>query len=141
MARVTAEQFRKKHAERVSGSVEYVKQGVNRVTEAPGKKAAAKADKAKAGYVAAIETGKWAKRVASVSLDDWKTATLAKADRIPSGVEAAADKILSFAEQLLPFQDKVVSEINTMPDLTPSQRDQRMLKNVQRMREFSFNRG
>jgi len=74
-------------------------------------------------------------------LDDWKTATLAKADRIPSGVEAAADKILSFAEQLLPFQDKVVSEINTMPDLTPSQRDQRMLKNVQRMREFSFNRG
>ena len=140
MAKMTPAELTAKHAARVSASVPYVQKGVENVTEAPGKKAAAAAEKAKANFVKAIDSGKFAARVGSVPLEEWKRATLAKVDRIPTGVEAAAEKIENFYSQLLPFQDKVAAEVRAMPDLTPSQRDQRVLAMVHGMRKFSFKR-
>ena len=64
--------------------------GINRVTEAPGAKAARKKDKWRAGLERAAQEGTWEKRVAAVSLDDWKEAAITKgAQRFSGGVQCS----------------------------------------------------
>lgn len=119
MAKVTAQQYAEKWSRNLKGASQDIRNGVNRVTEAPGVKAARKQDKMLAGITEAIQTGKWAHAVASVSLEEWKTATLDKGiGRIAAGVDAALPKQQQMAEQLLAAVDSVVGSIENMPDTT-----------------------
>jgi len=137
MAKLTPEEFQQKHAKRLKGSLEDIKKGVARVTEAPGAKAAKKADKMKANLVESIESGKWAERVASVSLDEWKDKMVTKGvPRIASGIDAAKDKVTDFASQLLPHIDKVVAEVNKKPDLTIDDSIERVATFMRGMSKF-----
>ncbi len=72
MAKLTPMQAREKHARRLKGATEDIRIGVNRVTEAPGEKAAAKVDKMRANLLAAIDSGKWSAGVKRVGLEEWK---------------------------------------------------------------------
>lgn len=139
--RVTPAQFVEKHARRTTAAIPDYVEGVNRVTEAPGKKAAAKQSKMKTNLIKAIDSGKWGRRVAAVSVEDWKQAAAVKGSgRIASGVEGAAPKVLAFAEQVLPVLTRIKAEVDEMPDLTLEDNIARMTKQVREMAKFEFKR-
>lgn len=117
--KITAEEFAEKHARRLKASVEDIRVGVGRVTESPTMKAAAKQDKMLANITRAVQSGKWAGRLRSVTLEDWKAKTVAKGlGRIASGIDEAHDKQVAFASQLLPFQNALMATVSKLPDLT-----------------------
>jgi len=119
MAKVNAQEFREKHARRLKQSTADIQRGIERVSVAPGKQAAAKADKMKAKIVESIDSGRWAKKVGAVSLTDWQNKAITKGiPRIASGIDAAAGKVEAFASRLLPAVDAAVNKIKGMPDLT-----------------------
>lgn len=137
MAKLTPEEFQAKHAKRLKASLEEMRTGVERVTEAPGIAAAAAQDKMLAGIEEAIRSGKWAERVAAVPLQEWKDAMLTKGlGRVSTGIDAAAPKVIRFAEQLLSFQDTLKRQLDTMASLTLEDNIQRMVTWVRGMSEF-----
>lgn len=137
MAKLTPAQAREKHARNLKASVPDIQIGVNAVTEAPGKKAAAQQEKMLANLTEAVRSGKWADRVGGVSLEQWKADMLDKGiGRIAAGVDGAADKVEAFFEQLFPYQDALQSKVNTMPDLTLEDSINRMTTWVRGMAKF-----
>jgi hypothetical protein len=121
MAKVmmTPSEFQEKQARRLKGSIEDIRSGIQRVTESPTAKAAKKADKMVANLTAAVNSGKWASRLNSVTLEDWKQKAIDKGlSRIASGIDGAKAKVEAFAAQLLPFEANLQESINKLPDLT-----------------------
>lgn len=111
--------------------------GVNAVTSSPMEKAAQKQDQYVAGVQAAAESGKWAAGLRSKTLGDWKQAVLGKGmQRLESGVTAAEPKMLQFQSEFLPFVAQVQQAVNSMPDNSESDRDNKMLENARRLRQF-----
>jgi len=107
MAKLTASQFQEKHARRLKAAVEDVRQGIDRVTENPCEKAAAKQDKMLSNLTASVQQGKWAAGLKRVSLEDWKRkARDIGVNRIAAGIDGAKDKVVAFAEVLLPHIDR-----------------------------------
>ena len=78
MAKLTPREAQEKHARRLKGATEDIRRGVQKVTEAPGVKAAAKEEKMRANLLAALDSGKWKNRVAAVPLEEWKDKMLNK---------------------------------------------------------------
>ena len=106
MAKVTPEQAAEAWAQRLGGSGERIRQGVQSVTTSPGQ-AAARQKQVWAQNVAAAQD-KWASRVASVSTGDWQQAVIEKGiPRIAAGAAAAQPKMASFMAQVLPHIDQV----------------------------------
>lgn len=137
MARLTALQAREKHARNTKASREDMVNGIQAVTEAPGKKAAAKADKMLLGITEAIQSGKWAARVGAVTLEDWKSKMITKGvPRVSAGIDAAAADIESFYDQLFSYQDSYLSSLHSMPDLTIDDAEARMVTNMRKMSQF-----
>jgi len=117
--RVTPAEFADKHARRLKASTEDIRLGVERVTDSPTAKAAAKADKMINNLSEAVRTGKWARGLNRVSLEEWKTKTLEKGlGRIAAGVDAARGKQIDFATQLFAHENALLGTISNMPDLT-----------------------
>ena len=136
MAKVTAQQYADKWGRRLKGATTDIRNGVERVTEAPGAKAARQSDKMLAGIQAAIADGRWQRAVAGVSLDEWKTATLDKGiGRIAAGVDSAMSKQIVMAEKLLAAVDSVTSTVDNMPDTTLEDRINRMVAFARGMSE------
>lgn len=137
MAKLTPEQFAEKHARRLKGAVEDMRQGIERVTESPTLKAAAKKDKMRAGINAAIDSGKWERGLKRVTVDEWKSKMIDKGlGRIAAGIDAAQAKVTAFASELLPYQDRLKSDISKMPDLTLEDNINRMTSFVRGMSKF-----
>jgi len=119
MAKVTAEEFAEKYARRMKGAIPDIQRGIERVSEAPTKRAAAKKEKMRARVLEAIDTGRWEAGLNAVSLEAWKAEITEKGiSRIPQGVDRATGKVADFARKLLPYQDALAKKIQTMPDLT-----------------------
>lgn len=81
--------------------------GINAVTVAPGQLAAAQ----KNAYVANVQanSGIWAAKVASVSLQDWKqAATTTGAQRLATGATKGAPKMQTFMSKFLPSLGSIV---------------------------------
>ena len=138
---ITPDEFVEKHTRRTKAALEDMRRGVAAVTEAPGVKAAAKADKMRTNLVAALDSGKWARRVASVSVDDWKNAMLNKGvNRVAAGLDASADKTRAFATQLLSHQSGLSDKVDAMPDLTLEDSISRATEWIRGMSKFEFKR-
>lgn len=138
MAKLTPAQFREKHARRLKASVEDIRSGVARVTESPTAKAASKVAKMRANILAAIDSGKWERRLKAVSTEEWKRLmTEVGISRIAAGIDGAAAKVEDFAAQLLPYQDKMKSEISRLPDVTLEDNINRMTTFIRGMAKFS----
>ena len=130
-------EYQEKHARRLKASVEDVRAGIDRVTESPTEKAAAKQDKMLTNLTASVQSGKWAAGLKRVSLEEWKTkARDIGVNRIAAGIDGAADKVVAFAEQLLPHIDRGQAKIKTMPDTTLDDNINRMTTFVRHMSEF-----
>ena len=84
--------------------------GVQRVSTAPGA-AAARQQQVYASQVAA-NAGKWARKVAAVSLASWQEATITKGiPRLASGANAAEAKMASFMSSFLPVLSASVGSL------------------------------
>jgi len=138
MAKLTAKEFQEKHNRRLKAATDDMRAGVERVTESPTAKAANKADKMRANVVKAIDSGKWAAGLNRVTLDDWKGKMINKGvGRVAAGIDEAADKVEAFASELLPYQDRLKSEIDRMPDVTLEDNINRMTTFVRGMSKFT----
>lgn len=116
MARVNAAEYADKWARRTKGATEDYRRGVDRVTQAPGEKAAMQADLMARKVAESIASGKWQRAVAGVSLADWKRAALDKgAGRIAAGVDGASQKQVQMAEKLLANVDRAVQAADAIP--------------------------
>jgi len=137
MAKLTATEFQEKHARRLKGAVEDVRRGIERVTENPCDKAAAKQDKMLTNLTAAVQSGKWAAGLKRVSLEDWKKqARDVGVNRIAAGIDAAKTKVIAFAEVLLPHIDRGQDKIKAMPDVTLDDNINRMTTFVRHMADM-----
>lgn len=137
MAKLTAVEFQEKHARRLKAAVEDVRKGIDRVTENPCEKAAAKQDKMLTNLTAAVTSGKWADGLKRVSLEDWKKkARDIGVNRIAAGIDGAKTKVIAFAEQLLPHIDREKAKLASMPDVTLDDNINRMTSFVRGMANF-----
>lgn len=137
MAKLTAVEFQEKHARRLKASVEDVRKGIDRVTENPCEKAAAKQDKMLANLTRAVNEGKYAAGLKRVPLEEWKRkARDIGVNRIAAGIDGAKSKVIAFAEELLPHIDRQQAKIAAMPDVTLDDNINRMTSFVRGMAEF-----
>jgi len=137
MAKLTAKEFQEKQARRLKAAIPDMKAGIERVTESPTAKAAAKVEKMKARLLERIDDGTWARRLNAVTLDDWKDKMINKGlSRVSTGIDGAAAKVEEFASQLLPYIDKQVADIKQMPDLTLDDSINRMTSFIRGMSKF-----
>jgi len=137
MAKLTASEFQEKHARRLKAAVEDVRKGIDRVTENPCEKAAAKQDKMLTNLTASVSSGKWAAGLKRVTLEDWKRkARDIGVNRIAAGIDGAKEKVVSFAEVLLPHIDRGKDKIKGMPDVTLDDNINRMTSFIRHMSEL-----
>lgn len=141
MAELTVAQIVDKQVRNVTAALEDVRQGVEAVTVSPTQLAAQNIDKMRDGLLRTIESGKTAKRLRAVTLEDWKAATLAKIDRIPAGIEQARGKLTVFHEQRQRIQGTINTKLRDIPTRTLSDNIRRMTTQVQEMAKFSFDSG
>lgn len=138
MAKKTPAEITEKWQRNLKGAVPDIRAGVGRVTEAPGKKAAAAADKMLARLTEKVRDGTWGDRVSSVTLEEWKAQMLNKGiGRISAGVDGAADKVADFHAQLATHQDAIQAKLRGMPSLTLQDSINRMTRWVEEMAKFS----
>jgi len=137
MAKLTAVEFQEKHARRLKASTEDMRRGIDRVTESPTAKAAAKQDKMLANLTQSVQNGKWAAGLKRVSLDEWKRKTRdVGVNRVAAGIDAAKEKVVAFAEDLLPHIDRGRDKIGSMPDITLDDSINRMTTMCRHMATF-----
>lgn len=135
--RVTPTQAADKHIRNTTAAVQYMRQGVEAVTESPTEAAAKKIDKMQANFLAAIQSGKVERGLRRVSLADWKEAMLTKGvGRVASGVEASRSKQEAFYSDLFAYEDQLLGKIDAMNDLTLEDSIQRMTEWVRGMSKF-----
>lgn len=119
MAKVTAQQYAERWAQGLKQNTNRVREGIARVTEAPGAKAARQKDKMLSKLTASVQDGTWGSRVASVSLEDWKRAATDKGvNRIAQGVDEAQPRQVVMAERLLAAVDATKAEVDRLPSNT-----------------------
>ena len=121
----------------MKAAVEDVRKGIDRVTESPTEKAAAKQDKMLTNLTAAVNSGKWAAGLKRVTLEDWKNKTKnVGVNRIAAGIDAAKSKVIAFADELLPHIDRGRDKIKSMPDVTLDDNINRMVAFTRHMSEL-----
>lgn len=137
MAQKTAAQVAQKWATRAQGATQALQDGINNVQTAPGSLAAAKQDKMLANLTASVLSGKWAANVSSITLQQWKDAMLTKGvQRYGAGVSAAQPKMQAFMSKLLPYQQGIQAQLQSMPDLTLQDNIQRAVFMMTEMSKF-----
>lgn len=137
MTKLNATEFQEKHARRLKASVEDVRKGIDRVTENPCDKAAAAAPKMLTNLTAAVQSGKYAAGLKRVSLEEWKRkARDIGVNRISAGIDGAKEKVVAFAEELLPHIDRAKAKIAGMPDVTLDDNINRMVEHARFMATF-----
>jgi len=117
--KLTPEEISEKWNRRTKASIGDIQKGIGRVTESPAAKAVAKQEKMKANLIKSLDDGTWAKRLGGVSLEAWKTKTIAKVgERLSGGVDGAMDKRAKFDTWLTTTLNEALPKIDAMPDMT-----------------------
>lgn len=126
-----------KWARRTAASTQDIIDGVNQVRVNPAESAIAKKAKLVANFNAAVTDGRWERGLRRTTLDSWKQSMIQKgAPRVAQGADAAKGKMTSFMAELLPYQESVKAEIDSMPDLTIEDSAARMTAWMRRMATF-----
>lgn len=139
---ITPDQFAEKWNRRLKAAVPDIRQGIERLNENPCEKAANAQEKMKARLIEAIDSGKWAARLRSVTLDEWKKAVLQKGlPAISAGADLAVPKVQDFATQLLQYERQAIAEIDRMPTLTLEDSIRKMEAWIRKMAQFRYKPG
>lgn len=119
---------------RTAGATQQVVDGVNRVTESPTAKAAAQKQAWINNTIA--KQDKWARNTAAVTLEEWRAATAAGAQRIAAGVNAKAGKMEKFLNEFLPFLEGVQRQVAQTPRGDMETNLARMVQNARLISQF-----
>ena len=139
--KVTPEEYAEKQARNLKAATPDIRRGIERVTDSPTAKAAAAQEKMLARLTESVNSGKWANGLKRVTLEDWKSKTLTKGvPRIAAGIDAAYDKVVAFASELLPFQATLQGKVDGMADLTLEDNIQRAAEWMRGMAKFKRSR-
>jgi len=137
MAKLSPREIAEKHARRLKASIADIQAGLDRVTESPGKKAAAQVEKMKRKLVEKIDDGTWARRTAATDLGKWKETTKRKVSaNLAAGIDAVVDEQTEFYEELTRYQDSIKPIIDRMPDATIEDSANRAAEWVRQMGKF-----
>jgi hypothetical protein len=137
MAKLTPEQAAAKLIRNAKSAASTMAEQVDKVTVAPSQQAVAKQEKMLRNLMEAIQSGKWAESLGSVTLEDWKEAMKTKGiPRIAQGLDASESKLVDFYAELFPYQEGIQRELAEMPDLTFEDALSRMVHNARKMKEF-----
>lgn len=113
---MTPQEFIEKWGRRMQAAAPDIQSGINRVTEAPGVKAAKQQNAMLNGVNEAVSSGKWARNVAAVSVDQWKQAALTKGvQRIAAGVTQAQPRMGDAVTKLLSDVNATLAEVERTP--------------------------
>ena len=132
--RVSAQEASEYWASGMANAGARINAGIDRVTTAPGQKAAQKKDKYLAGVNSSVDL--WARRVASVDLGSWQASAKRGVSRIAEGASAKKDKYANNVAPVFAHMDSVLSVVDQMPDNTVEQRIQKSGEFQRRMAQF-----
>ena len=111
----TPKEIAEKWARRAAAATEDYKKGIDRVTESPTAKAAAKKEKMKANLLKALDEGKWEKGLLAVSLDEWKRKAKEKGGaNYGTGIRAAEGDMAEFMSEVMPHIESGKAMIEKM---------------------------
>lgn len=137
MAHGTPAEVKDKWLRNIQNSTAEMTAGVARLTTSPGQSAAAKRQKWVNALMDTNTQDKWARNVQSVTLTDWQRAmTDYGINRVAQGAQAKSAKFETAMTSLLPFIDRVRTQVRSMPDDTPAAREQRALAMMRGMRGY-----
>jgi len=137
--KVTTDEFVEKWKRRMKGATEDIRRGVEKVTEAPSKKAVEKQEKMLKNLIEAIQSGRWAGELEKYGLDDWKRDIVRKGiPRISAGVDEATDKMAEFADWLGKRLDEIKRKVDAMPDETLEDNINRMVTQIREMAKEKY---
>lgn len=119
MPKITPQEAAQKWAARTAAATADVARGIDRVTQAPGAKAAAAADKWHQRVTQAKD--KFQRNTAAVSLSAWQEAAKAGTARIASGVQAKVGKMEAFQTDFFAHLERGRAAIEAMPTATIDQ--------------------
>jgi hypothetical protein len=128
-----------KWATNLGAATQTMTQGVQAVQTSPTAMAAQNESGYLAGVQKAVSSGKWARNLQSVSLQQWQQAMTSKGiPRVAGGANDAKGKVQNFQAQLLPFVYNLRSQLPARGGL--GQNVARMTAFVQGMAQFSYNK-
>lgn len=137
MARTTAQEYVDKLIRNAKNAVRDYTAGIDRVRQSPTAAAAEQLDLLLERLREKIESGEMAASLNAVSLQDWQRSAREKGStRYAPGIEAARNKVASFAQEFLPYLDSVSERVRAMPKTTLEDRIARMTEQVRRTAEF-----
>lgn len=126
MAHGTAAEVAAKWAKNAQAAQSEYTAGVNRVTQAPGEKAAQAANVWQARVSDPQVLEKFKRKVSAVSLDQWKNAAANYgASRYSQGVASKQEKFAQAMQPLLQYIDNAKQQVHAMPNVTFEDRLQR----------------
>jgi len=99
----------------VGGASQKYTQGIQDTTVDVVGKAIAQQASLLANFSAAVTSGEWARRLAAVGTQGWKSAAIAKAANYVTGAAAGKTRFQNFAQQAQPFWANASAAIDGMP--------------------------
>lgn len=138
MALPTSTQVAEKWATRTSAASGDYAAGVANTDKDPTALAIAAGPRLLANFTAAFNSGKWANGLRKAGKAGWQHAVATKGEaNFANGVNAAKDKVAEAFAPLLAFEQALQTRVNSMPNVTDNDREQRMLTWVRGMRGYS----
>lgn len=122
---------------RTSGAQQAYVDGVNNTQKDPTQLAINNQARLKTNFNAAIDSGKWANRLRAVGKAGWLQAIQDKANNFSTGVNAAQSKVASAFAPLLQYENNLQQQVDAMPNVTDTDRENRMLAWVRGMRQYT----
>lgn len=125
--KATPQQFADRWVQNIGASTQKMSENVDSLTVSPTSQAAKAQAKMLANLTAKVNDGTWAASLNKVSLDQWRTAFKTKGiPRVAQGAQAASQKMIDFAAQLLPYEATLQAKVQGMNNLTKADAKARM---------------
>lgn len=126
-----------KWATRTSGAQQDYVTGVENTSKDPTQLAINNQSRLLTNFQNAVNSGKWANRLRAVGKAGWQAAVAAKANNFATGVNAAQSKVATSFAPLLQYENNLQQQVDAMPNVTDTDRENRMLAWVRGMRQYT----
>lgn len=135
MPKINPDFIAKKMVENAKRATESYREGVMNPIRGPATAALAAADKRAEAVRRSLDNKTWEKAMSTIS-DDYvkRKAADVGSGRYAPGVEAAKDKVENFWQKWAPHLEGIRSKIQSMPDISDTDREARMIENLKLMR-------
>jgi hypothetical protein len=126
-----------KWSQRTSAAQTDYVNGVEQTTKDPTALAINNQQRLLTNFQNAVNSGKWANKLRAVGKTGWQQAVVAKANNFSNGVAAAQTKFVGAFGPLLNYENSLQQQVDAMPDVTDTDRENRMLAWVRGMRQYA----